>query len=402
MPTFKYIAYTSQGTKKTGMIEAEAKDKAVLVLKSKGLYPDIIEQIDKKEKGLFTQIWNRFFCRISQTQRAELFFRLSTLLESAVPLVEALDIVASQYKSPLKEILLAIKDKVNEGEKFSNALKQHSYIFHPIYINMISIAERTGNLAHIMFQIAAYEEQKENLAHNVLSALIYPVFVLCLGGAVVSFLLIYVLPKMEKIFASLHKELPFVTKALIWIGDVFHHYFVFFVLFSVCMITVLFFLYKRFLPLQWVADKFLLCFHIYRRSIMARFSSVVSFQLKAGISLVEAISQAKEVVKNRVFHDAIDKVVMDIKDGTVVDKAFENISFFDPMFIASLNTGQKTSRMEEFISRIADYYEREINRSLKKIMALAEPVSILVLGAIVGFIVMAIMVPLFDINQLIK
>jgi len=402
MPTFKYIAYTTTGTKKIGIIEADAKEKAILLLKNKGLYPESIDQVEKKQAGLLKKLWNKYFCRISQTQRAELFFRLATLLESGIPLVEALNIVANQYKNPIKEVLLAIKDKVNEGGKFSDALKQYPNIFYPIYINMISIAEKTGNLSQILSQIASYEEEKENLSHKIISTLIYPFFVLCLGGAVVSFLLVYVVPKMQKIFASLHKELPLVTKMLIWIGNFFNNYFGILILFGIGFISILQIFYSKISFTRKLIDDFLLRFDIYKKLIMAKFSSVLSFQLKAGMPFIEAIFHAKGVVKNKVFQQAVDKAIKDIKEGAFIDNAFKEIPFFDSMFIASLNIGKKSGKIDDFISRISVYYEKEINRQLKRIVDLAEPVSILILGIIVGFIVMAIMVPLFDLNQLIK
>ncbi len=402
MPSFRYIAYNNQGVKKSGLIEAEAKQKAVLLLKNKGLYPESLERIEKKEDRFLNKIWVRYFCRVSQSQRAELFFRLATLLESAIPLVEALNIVATQSRGLLKDVLLDIKDKVNEGMRFSAALETYPRIFYPIYINMIAIAERTGNLSQILFKIAHYEEEKGNLSQRLITTLIYPVFVISLGSGVVSFLLIYVVPKMQKIFASLHKELPSITRLMIKMAIFLHHYFLYLMGLILAFFLLIRLMYAYLRGFRTWIEKAFLSLSIYKKFLIARFTSVLGFQLEAGIPLIEAMMQARLVVKNSIFHKQIETAAGKIKDGTPLDLSFQQIGLFDHMFIASLNTGQKTGKLGEFVKRTAVYYERELDKLLKQLLALSEPISILILGLIVGFIVMSIMVPLFDINQLVR
>ncbi|GMT43474.1 MAG TPA: type II secretion system F family protein [Deltaproteobacteria bacterium] len=401
MPVFKYIAYDASGRKKTGTIESEAKEKAVSVLKSRGIFSDTLEKIEK-ESSKSTGIFSNHFFRVSQKQRANLFFKLATLLESSIPLVEVLGIIASQEKGGLNDRLLDIKDKVSGGMKFSSALRTYPKIFGPVYLNMIEIAEKTGSLYKVLFTIANYEENKGALRYKLLSAIAYPAFILSLGVAVVSFLLIYIVPKMQHIFLSLHKSLPTVTKVIIAVGSFMKSYFLESFVFAVIGIVIFRFAYLRVEKFRNTIEKFLLGISAYRKLRIARFSSVLAFQLKAGIPLVDAVRSSYTVISNHLFCKRMEEAAENIEDGMAVDRAFERAGLFDRMFIASINTGQRSGKLSEFIGRMADYYEKDVDKLLKIVVSAAEPAAILFLGVVVGFIVMSIMVPLFDINQLIK
>ncbi len=401
MPVFKYIAYDASGHKKSGTIESDAKGKAASILKNKGIFPESLQTIEKITSKSAMPISNYFF-RVSQKQRADLFFRLATLLESSIPLVDVLDIIASQTKGSLKNRLFDIKDKVNGGMKFSAALRCHPKIFGLIYLNMIEIAEKTGQLHKVMFTISGYEENKGALRNKLLAAVAYPAFILSLGIGVVSFLLMYIVPKMQHIFMSLHKNLPTVTKILIAVGTFMRNNFLDAFIFTIFAFVILRMAYKRIEKFRNVIERFMLGIFLYRKMLITRFSSVLAFQLKAGIPLVDAVRSSFTVVNNHLFHKQMEQTAQNIENGTAIDRAFDATGLFDRMFIASINTGQRSGKLSEFVGRMADYYEKDIDKLLKIVVSAAEPVSILFLGVVVGFIVMSIMVPLFDINQLVK
>ena len=401
MPSFKYIAFDKTGRKRSGIIEAEAREHAIISLKNKGLYPTTLIRLSK-QKSRLKPLFSRFK-RISKEQRAELFFQLATLLDTGIPLVEALRIAANQIQEDyLKNVLLEIKDRVNEGAKFSFALETYLDIFNPIYVQMIKIAEKTGNLSEVLFKIASYEEEENTFRQKIVSALIYPSLILTLGIGVVSFLLVYVIPKMQKIFTSLHKDLPLITKVLIVSGVFLKRYFLLAAIFLTLSILGFKFAYSRCGKLRSSIEKALLRISIYRHFLITRFSTTLAFQLNAGIPLIEAIMQGAKVNKNGIFQHYMRELAQKIKDGAPIDKSFNETGLFDTMFITSIATGQKTGRLPEFIQRMAGYYEKRLELFLNRIVSLAEPVCILFLGLIVGFIVMSIMMPLFDINQLIK
>jgi type II secretory pathway component PulF len=207
---------------------------------------------------------------------------------------------------------------------------------------------------------------------------------------------------MQKIFTSLNKELPLITKILIVSGNFLREYFLLAIIFLLLGILGFRFTYVRSEKLRHFLEKKLLRIPFYKQLLITRFAATLGFQLTAGIPLTEAIVQGAKVVKNRLFHQYMETVAQKIKDGAPIDKSFRETGLFDTMFIASIATGQKTGRLPEFIQRMAIYYEKKLSLFLNRIVSLAEPVCILFLGLIVGFIVMSIIVPLFDINQLMK
>jgi len=405
MPTFKYVAYDIKSRKKEGTIEAQSRDAAVILLKKDGLYPQKLESISstksKNTAGSFLLKYR--IGGISQKSRADMFFQLATLIDTGITLTEALEITAEQSdNNRVKNALKSVKDRVSEGVKLSVALSKHEDIFSTAYIKMIEIAEKTGKLSDILFKIASQEENKNSFNQKIAPVILYPAFILTLGLGIVSFLLVYVVPKMEKIFESFHKKLPFITRLLIASGVFLKHYFVLIVAATFILIIVLRLLYKKSSPFKKASDKLLLSIPIYRKIATSQFTSALAFQLDADIKLVEAIKNSAYVVKNSVFIDLLEEAAQKINAGIAIDTAFKETNLFDSMFIASLTMGTKTGRLPDFIERISRYYDRKLSGLLKTTVALAEPIAILLLGLVVGFIVMSIMVPLFNINQLVK
>ncbi len=405
MPTFKYIAYDIKSRKKEGTIEAQSKDAAVIALKKEGLYPQKLEGISSAEhKHIAGSFLSKYTIGgISQKSRADMFFQLATLIDTGITLTEALEITAEQSDNKrIKNALKTVKDRVSEGVKLSVALSKYEDIFSTAYIRMIEIAEKTGKLSDILFKIASQEENKNSFNQRIAPVILYPAFILTLGLGIVSFLLVYVVPKMEKIFESFHRKLPFITRLLIASGIFLKHYFVLIVATILVLAVILRLLYKKNGSFKKAADKILLTIPIYRKIATSQFTSSLAFQLNADIKLVEAIKNSAYVVKNSVFIELLEEVAQKINTGVAIDTAFKETNLFDSMFIASLTMGTKTGRLPDFVERISRYYDRKLSSLLKTTVALAEPFAILLLGLVVGFIVMSIMVPLFNINQLVK
>ncbi len=405
MPTFKYTAYDIKSRKKEGTIEAQSKDAATIILKKRGLFPQRLENISSTKKQNLTGSFLSKYTTggISQKNRADMFFQLATLIDTGITLTEALEITAEQSdNNKIKNALKSVKDRVSEGVKLSAALSKYEDIFSTAYVRMIEIAEKTGKLSDILFKIASQEENKSSFNQRIAPVILYPAFILTLGLGIVSFLLAYVVPKMEKIFESFHRKLPFITRLLIASGIFLKHYFVLIIAAILISIVILRLLYKKNSSFKKATDKILLSIPIYRKIATSQFTSALAFQLNADIQLVEAVKNSAYVVKNSVFIDLLEEVAQKINTGVAIDTAFKETNLFDSMFIASLAMGTKTGRLPDFIERISGYYDRKLSALLKTTVALAEPVAILLLGLVVGFIVMSIMVPLFNINQLVK
>ena len=403
MPTFKDVAFDKNGKKREGVLEAESVGVALGNLKSKGLYPDSIEVISKQKKRFIVSSLGKGFARISQKERADLFFQLATLINTGISLTEALSIVADQSQNKrLKEVVLEVKDKVSEGVRFSEALSDFEGIFTKSYIKMIEIAEKTGKLADVLFKISEREEQRSSFNQKIAPVVLYPSFVLLFGFGVVVFLLGYVVPKMEKIFSSFHKELPFVTRLLVSIGLFVKSYLPLVLLFILVAAIVLNVAYFKWIAFRKRVDRVLLKIPIYRKITVTQFISNLSFLLNAYIPLVDAILTSSDAIGNAVFKERLKAVAEKINEGMPIEKAFEESGLFDKMFLSSVATGKRSGRLPDFVERIAGYYEKRIDTTVKTFLSVMEPATILILGTIVGLIVMAIMVPLFSINQLVK
>ncbi len=403
MPTFKYLAFDKNGRKKEGILEAESISIALGSLKNKGLYPESLEAITEQKKSGFIGLLKESYTRISQRDRTDVFFQLATLINTGIPLTEALGIAAEQSPNKkLESILLQVKDKVNEGVKFSEALTDFENVFSKPYIRMIEIAERTGKLSDILFKISQREEEKSSFNQKIAPVILYPLFVLLIGFGVVIFLLGYVVPKMEKIFSSFHKKLPFITRLLVETGLIVKTYLPAILLFILIVSILSNVAYFKWGAFRKKVDKMFLKIPTYRKMAVAHFISSLSFQLDAFIPLVDAILTSSEAVGNVIFKDRLKNVAEKINEGIPIERAFEESNLFDKMFVSSVATGRKTGRLPDFVRRISTYYEKKIDTTIKTFLAILEPATILILGAIVGFIVMAIMIPLFSINQLVR
>ncbi len=403
MPAFKYIAFDKNGRKKEGVLEAESISIALNSLKGKGLYPESLDTVAEHKKNGLIGILKKSYTRINQRERADVFFQLATLINTGISLTEALGITAEQLPNKkLKSLLLQIKDRVNEGVKFSEALSDFENVFSKSYVRMIEMAERTGKLSEILFKISQREEEKSSFNQKVAPVILYPLFVMLIGFGVVIFLLGYVVPKMEKIFSSFHKKLPFVTRLLVETGLIVKAYLPAILLFILIISILVNIAYLKWGTFRKKVDAMLLKIPIYRKMAVAHFISNLSFQLNAFIPLVDAVLTSSEALGNVIFKDKLKSVAEKINEGVSIEKAFEESNLFDKMFISSMATGRRSGRLPDFVRRISTYYEKKIDTTIKTFLAVLEPATILILGAIVGFIVMAIMIPLFSINQLVR
>ena len=403
MPAFKYTAFDNRGKKREGIINADSLSVAISSLKEKGLYPDSIEKISENRKNRVFGFLAKKFFRISQRERADVFFQLATLVNTSMPLTEALTIVAEQTSNKrLKAVLIEIRDKVSEGVKFSEALSNFESVFLKQYIKMIEIAEKTGKLPEILFKIAQREEEKSTFNQKIAPVILYPLFVMLFGTGVVIFLLGYVVPKMQKIFESINKKLPFITRLLVNIGLFINNYMPIILVLTLTLLIVVNFAYFKIKFFRRKIDAFLLKIPIYRKIAVSQFVSNLSFQLDAFIPLVDAVISSSETIGNVIFKEKLLKAADKINEGVAVERAFEETGIFDKMLISSIATGRRSGRLPDFIRRIASYYEKKIDLSIKTTLSVLEPLTILILGTVVGFIVMAIMVPLFSINQLVR
>ncbi|NOY39597.1 MAG: type II secretion system F family protein [Nitrospirae bacterium] len=393
MAIYKYKGYDPAGKEVNGVVEAPTRAIAMKSLRDETILPYLIEEMGAKKRRWIFQ----------KKDSGQLFFQIGIMLKSGLPLIKSLDItMRHREQKGLSHILSDIKKHVSEGRRFSEALANYPEVFPDVYVNMVRIAEATGGLADVLLNIAEYEERKKEREGKIKSALTYPLVVGMIGSAVVGFLLGYVVPKMEKIFQSVKIDLPFSTTMLIAIGSFLRSYGL--ILSILCGILVIagVRMYRNSVPLRKKVDTLFIGVEVLRKAVMARISELLAFQLREGIPLVAALNGCRGVVNNLLIKEEMQRLALEVEKGKPLSEGLKDSPVFDEMLMAAVLTGEKTGELAGFLERMSYYYRKDVERIMGRLTSLAEPVFILILGLVVGFIVVSIMTPLFEMNQLVK
>ncbi len=393
MALYKYKGYDKTGKPIDGVVEAPDRKEALKALQQKNILPFEIEESRKKTRSFFKR----------RIDRGYLFFQLGVMLRCGLPLTRALEIAARETSNrSIAGVLTEIKDDVTRGIRFSDALSKFPRVFSTVYVNMVRVAEATGGLAELLLSIAEYEERKREQESRLKSALAYPLVVALIGSGVVGFLLMYVMPKMIKIFKTVKVELPLITRVLVAGGEFLRQYGLLVAIVVGIAAVSVYRNYSRGGKTRGIVDRWLLKINLYKKAIMVRFSELLAFQLKEGIPLVVALQGCKGAVTNLYFQNEIERISIEVQKGRSLSDVIRNSAMFDDMFKATVVTGESTGELKEFLLRVAYFMRRDVERLTSRIVSMAEPVLIMVLGTIVGFIVLSIMMPIFELNQMVR
>ncbi len=391
MPIFQYKGYRNDGSEASGAIEANSLKDAALRLKDTGLFPkDIKEALYKKRFGIIRRPDTSLLPPITR--------QLSTLLSSGVTLMEALSSISEENKGLYRNMLVDIKEKVSGGSSLSKALEGYGKIFPEFYINMVAAGEASGNLDKVLRRLADYLEAQDNLQSKVRISLIYPVFMICVGFIVLSFLFTFVIPKITKIFRDTQSALPFITLVLITLSDIFRNYW----WLIIGMLLGGFYGFKKLMEKkrEYVDGIFLrVPGNILQSLYYGRFTRTLGFLLEGGLPVLRALELAGKSVGNKVLELKIAEAGRRVAEGGRLSASLED---FPPVLLQLISTGERSGKLTEVLKNSADSYEEEFSRRVQKALSLLEPSMILLMGFIVGFIVLAVLLPIFQLNQLIK
>lgn len=391
MPLFQYKGFKNDGSKISGTVEANSVKDAILKLKEIDLYPvDVSEVIYKKGFG--------FLKRSNKTQLVTTTRQLSVLLNSGVPLIEALNSIIEESRGYWKHVFINIRDAVAGGSSFARALEEYSEIFPEYYINMVSASEVSGTLDVVLKRLADYLESQDVMQSKVKVSMVYPVFMIFTGFIVMSFLFSFVIPKIISIFKNTQASLPFITVILIKISDFFKNFW----WFIAGIIFVMIYLFKWLMSSKRVfIDKLLfrLPGNIFNSLYYSRFTRTLGFLLTSGLPVLKSLEMSGKATGNKFLEERIQEAQRRVAEGARLSSSLEGLS---PFLIQLISTGEKSGRLSEILTKAGDTYEEEFSRSLQKFVSLLEPSMILIMGVIVGFIVLAILLPIFQLNQLIK
>jgi len=332
--------------------------------------------------------------------------QLATLVGAGFPLVTAFDtLIPHSRPKSFKKMMAQIKDSIIEGSSFASALTPHASTFSPVYINMVRAGESSGTLEIVLERLADITEKQQQLNSRIRSALAYPILMAFIGALVLSFLLIYIIPSISSIFTDMGKSLPLPTQILIGISTFLKSYWWIIGVFVICL-TAGIRIFQQTQKGRLASDKLMLALPVIgalrRKLAVARLSKTLGSLLENGVTMMSALGIVRNIVGNILLAQAISRASEDVEKGRSLGDALSETRVFPNLFIQMIQVGEQSGELEPMLAKIADVYENEVQSSVTSLTALLEPVMILVMATLVGFIVLSICLPIFEMNELIR
>ncbi len=403
MPAFEYTALDSSGREKRGVIEGDSPRAARQQLRTKGFDPLAINQV--KERGEKTSVQSLFSRGFSSTDLALFTRQLSTLVRSGTPLEESLRTVGNHTEKPrVKRTIMGVRSRVTEGFSLEKAMSEFPSAFPEMYRATIAAGEKSGHLDSVLDRLADYTETKQETTQSVVGALVYPLALLFIALCVVVLLVVVVVPKVVGIFADLGQELPLLTRMLIASSNFLASYGIF-ILIAIIAAVILFGRAMRSESFRAQVHKYLLRMPIVgkltRGVNTARFSRTLSIMTASGVPVLDSLRIAAEVIMNRPMRQAVQEAAVSISEGANIHTSLEKSGHFPPMTLHLIASGEQSGNLEQMLDRAASQQERELNTVMNTSLKLLEPLIIVGMGIMVLGIVMAILMPIFNLNQLV-
>ncbi len=403
MPAYEYLALDARGRNQKGLIEGDSPRQARGMLRDRGLTPLDVQEVAEKRNEKPT-----LFRRggISSTELALFTRQLATLTRSGLPLDEALAAVAQQSESAkVRRIALGVRSGVTEGSTLAHALSQFPGAFPPLFRATVEAGEHSGKLDHILERLADHVERQQATQSNVMLALLYPIILTLVAFGVIVALMTYVVPKVVGVFESIHAELPVLTRGLIALSDFLRAYGI--VLLVLLVLTLVVFAramrnddFKR--RVHRTMLKVPLVGRLIRGSNAGRFTRTLGILFGSGVPILDAMRIGTQVVSNLPMRDAIETATLRVREGATVNKSLAESGLFPPITLHLIASGESSGKLDEMLDRAAESQEREVTTLISMLMGVFQPALIVTMGGMVLLIVLAILVPIFDLNQLVK
>ncbi len=412
MPVYQYQGYRNDGGTTTGIIDAENAKVARLKLRKEGVYPtDVVEQgqasthSQEHTRGRTDRSIGRSVT-LPSTDLALITRQFATLLVAGLPLVEALGVLVDQAeKKPIKALLADIREQVRGGKALSAVLETYEKDFSPIYVHMVRAGETSGALDQILFRLTEFLEKQLALRNKVTNAMLYPLIMLVIGSAILFFLITFVVPKITMVFAQQKQALPWPTVALMSISQFFADYW----MVVVGLLLGGLYMARRFIRTgagRMMADRMILRLpligDVARMVSISRLTSTLATMLASGVQLLDAMDVSKRVMNNRVLEETVEAARQNIREGETIADPLKRSGEFPALVTHMIAVGEKSGEMEEMLRRVSQIYDGEVERVIARLTSLMEPVMILAMGTVVLFIVVAILLPIFEMGQMVR
>ena len=396
MPIYKWEGKTAKGALKKGEMEAPSEAALRIHLRQQNIIPT---KISSKRKDINISL--PFFKKKVQQRSVAIFTRqLATMIDAGLPLVQSLEVLSSQQENNLfKNIIREIREDVEGGSTFAGALKKHPATFNDLYTNLVVAGEEGGILDTILGRLAAYIEKAEALKKKVKSALIYPATIVTVAVAVVIILMLFVIPVFETMFSSAGQSLPLPTVIVLKISKMIKKYIVIFI----PAVIVLIFLFKRYYKTdsgKAVVDRILLSVPVFgplfRKIAVARFSRTLGTLVSSGVPILDGLSIVSRTSGNRAIETAIMNARASIREGETIAEPLSRSALFPPMVIQMIAVGESTGALDNMLSKIAEFYEDEVDVAVANLTSMLEPLLMVFLGVVIGGVVVAMYLPIFN------
>ncbi len=397
MPTFAYTARASNGDLRSATLDAPSREEAVAQLRRQRMSVVKIEQ-ETRKKSVGGRIKMRDIVIFTR--------QFSTMINAGLPLVQALDILAKQSDNKaLADVTRAVVADVESGHTVADALGKHPKAFTDLYVNMVAAGEAGGILDTILMRLATFLEKNDALVRKVKGAMTYPAVIMSVAGIAILVLLIKVIPVFQEMFGSVGMELPLPTRVVIGASQFLQAYWWAMIICAVGAVFALKAYYKTSAG-QLVIDRILLKFPVLgdllRKSAVSRFTRTLGTLLSSGVSILDGLEITAKTSGNRVIQDAIMASRASIAGGDTIAAPLQKSAVFPPMVISMIAVGEQTGGLDEMLTKIADFYDEEVDAAVSVLMSLLEPIMIVFLGVVVGGMVVAMYLPIFDMMNAVQ
>ncbi|MBU1023903.1 type II secretion system F family protein [bacterium] len=401
MPKFNFVVRDSAGKTITGQLAMDSKEQLISRLKDQGYFINKISEV--KDDSFYNRI-DTAFQRLTpiRIKDISIFARLlSTMINAGLPILRSLKIIEKQTENlRLVEVIQSIRDQVEEGHPLSLAMSKHPRVFNPLIVAMTKSGEESGSLDIVLDRISHDLEREIEIRSRVAAGIRYPVIIMGAAVVIVTIVLIFVVPAFQTIFESMDAQLPLPTQVLVNISEVIRHSAAFVVL----AIVILVIAYKYLSRIPSVAkffDSIMLKLPVFgmllRKIALARFARTLSILLRSGVPILRAMSVVEQTVGNAVIASAVVASKEAIREGERISPPLEETGEFPPMVIDMIAVGEETGALDTMLEKISEFYDQEVDFTIDAFTTLIEPVLIMFLGVVIGFIVVALYMPLFSV-----
>lgn len=393
---YVYKAVDITGLKKNGVIEANSETEIASYLKKNNLIPISIKKKVNSDISAFLP-----FQSVKGSDIVIFTRQLSSMILTGLTLIEALNILKKQSNSPaLSSVLDSLVADISEGKPFSEALKKHPDVFSDVYISLVKAAEAGGMIDQILGRLADNLEKSEELQKNIKSALFYPVIIVVGMMIVITVMNIAIIPQLNEIYKSMNVELPFITKIVVGMSEFFVKYILFMFL-GMIGLVVLFGKFRTSKNGKRIIHKITLKLPVFGNiitlAVLTEISRTLSLLIRSGSSIIDALHTSANVSSNIWYKEAVDDAAGLVEKGFNLSTSFENQSIFPAVLIQMIKVGEETGKIDESLEKVSEYFQRDLTLKIRTLTTAMEPILIAILGVTVGFLILAIITPIYSI-----